>query len=305
MRWRKLGHVYSPRAKHEWAVSHAMLPTPLLIAPDRLRVFFASVDQNMIGRIGYVDIDPMEPTRVLAESQRPVLDTGADGCFDEHGVNPASVIERNGELWLYYFGYQRGLKVPYLLLAGLAVSRDGGESFRRYSDVPILERSQDERFVRSAPFALGGAAGVDLWYVSGNAFRLLSGRLVPTYSIRHVESSDGVTWAARGKEVVPLADDGDEYGLGRPFVTRFTSGWRLWYSRRTVSRGYRIGLAESSDGVTFVRRDNDVGIDVSSDGWDADMICYASVITLSIGTLMLYNGNGYGRSGFGAAMLDN
>ena len=306
MRWRKLGRIFAPDGTRSWARSHATVPTPLLLGSHAIRVFFASLDETWVGRIGYVDLDARDPTRVLDQSGSPVLDVGEPGAFDEHGVNAASVVRASsGEIRLYYFGFQRLRSLPYLLFAGLAISEDEGRSFTSRTEAPLIDRVEGERLVRSAPHVLAATRGFRMWYVSGDRFVSVGTRLQPTYCIRTLVSADGVRWTGPGQVAVSLRDDGDEYGLGRPWVVQDGSTYRMWYSRRTLRRGYRLGYAESVDGVSWRRLDDQVGIDVSPSGWDAEMICYPAVVETAHGAYLFYNGNGYGRSGFGVAVLES
>ena len=47
-----------------------------------------------------------------------------------------------------------------------------------------------------------------------------------------------------------------------------------------------------------------MGMDVSPNGWDSEMICYPYVFDHGRNRYMLYNGNGYGKTGFGLAVLE-
>ena len=76
----------------------------------------------------------------------------------------------------------------------------------------------------------------------------------------------------------------------------------MWYCSRGES--YRIGYAESDDGIHWIRKDQDVGIDVSDSGWDSEMIEYPFVFDHEGDRYMLYNGNGYGKTGIGLAVLE-
>lgn len=304
MRWEKLGRVYAPRGESAWAQAHAFLPTARSLGDGRVRVYAAFRDAGQVGRVGFVDVDERDPTRVLRVSGRPALDVGEPGTFDDSGVSPVSLVEHEGRLLLYYIGWQLGVKVRYALLMGLAESTDGGETFRRTSRVPVLERSDPELFVRSAGFVLKDAGRWRMWYVAGDRWVEVAGKQVPTYNVRHLESDDPARWGASGRVCVELAPGGDEYGFGRPFVVKDGGGrFRMWYSVRTVSRGYRIGYAESDDGLGWERRDAEAGIDVSASGWDSEMVCFACVLPTRHGTYMFYNGNGYGETGFGVAAL--
>ena len=98
--------------------------------------------------------------------------------------------------------------------------------------------------------------------------------------------------------------DDDEYALGRPWVVKDSNIYRMFYSIRTRSKGgYRLGYAESGDGLSWERKDDAVGIDVSDTGWDSEMIAYASIYRHENDTYLFYNGNNCGATGFGLAQL--
>jgi hypothetical protein len=301
MDWRKLGLVYCPTGEFAWARQYAHLPTPILFSPEIIRVYFAGLDEAKFGRIGYVDVDANQPTRVLTVSREPVLDLGEPGAFDDCGVNPSCVV-RVGDRWrMYYIGWQRSRRVPYLLFAGLAESRDG-ERFERVSRTPILERTDAEPFLRSATTVLAIDGGYRAWCVSALGWTTVNGEPYPRYVVRSAESADGVRWSEGGPVCIDL--EGDEFGIGRPWVVRDPDRYRMWYSIRSRSRPYRIGYAESAGGVKWTRMDDRVGIAASESGWDSEMICYAAVVDVNGKRLMFYNGNRHGATGFGVAVLE-
>ena len=66
---------------------------------------------------------------------------------------------------------------------------------------------------------------------------------------------------------------------------------------------YQLGYAESDDGITWKRMDHEVGIGRSTSGWDSEMLAYGWLQRHGNQTYLLYNGNGFGRSGVGLAVL--
>ena len=172
----------------------------------------AFLDELKVGRIGYVDVSARDPRQVVAVSRWPVLDIGAPGCFDDHGVTPMTVVKVGGELRLYYTGWQLSSTVRYYLLAGLAVSRDGGELFSRTSQVPLLERSDSELTVRTATHVALHAGIWKMRYIAGSSTIVVDGKQVPTYDMRYLESVDGLKWGDRGRVVMAPAGE-DEYRL--------------------------------------------------------------------------------------------
>lgn len=286
----------------EWATSHAFVPTPHLLPNDVIRVYAAFLDPKMVGRIGYVDVDARNPLRTIHVSEKPVLDVGEKGTFDDNGVTPMCIVQRESELWMYYTGWQLGVNTRYYLFTGLAVSSDGGATFRRHSRAPILDRSDRELHVRTAMHVHENNGIWRAWYIAGDSWINSGEKQVPTYNMRHLTSSDGVHWPEVGE--VCLNPEGiDEYGFGRPFIQTISNEYGMFYSIRTHSSGYRLGFARSSDGLSWRRLDELIGIDVAEHGWDSQMICFSAIQETRFGTYMFYNGNNYGQTGFGAARL--
>ncbi len=98
---------------------------------------------------------------------------------------------------------------------------------------------------------------------------------------------------------------GRAQAFSRPTVRRDGEGaYEMWFSYRSGSgEKYRIGHAVSQDGRSWALSLEDAGIDVSADGWDSEMIEYPFVFDHGGQRYMLYNGNGFGKSGFGLAVL--
>jgi sucrose-6-phosphate hydrolase SacC (GH32 family) len=304
MKWTKHGLIYAPDGRLPWAKHYAFPPTPYFLGDGRLRLYCAFCDAHTVGRVGYVDVDPADPKRVLAVSERPVLDIGEPGCFDENGLLPTSVVPVGDKLYLYYVGYQLGMKVRYYQFQGLAVSEDGGATFRRRRRTPVLDRSDAEPHHRTSAFVMRDGGRFKAWYVGGDRWTEVNGKSLPVYSIKYLESDDGEHWGPTGEPCINLKSD-DEHALGRAWVLKGDRLWRMFYSSRTRSKGYRLGYAESADGRRWTRKDDEVGIDVSPDGWDSQMIAYSSVVPYRDKVYLFYNGNNCGQTGFGYAVLEH
>ncbi len=304
MRWEKQGLIYAPDGSSSWARSHAMMPTPLMMPDGRIRVYIGSVDKKTVGRIGYVDVDAHNPTKILRVCSQPVLDIGAPGNFDDNGVVPSCILRRGTEIWLYYVGFQLGTEVRYRMFSGLAISQDGGDTFHRKQTSPILAQGAGESLFRTAPWVMPDGDGWVMWYVGGDEFIHSHGKWLPTYLLRRIESPDGIVWPRTGDPMFELGGE-DEIGFGRPCVIKGHERIRMLYSIRSRTGAYRLGYAESQDGETWSRRDHCLGLDISNSGWDSQMTCYASVLKSTPETLMFYNGNDYGRTGLGVATLVN
>jgi predicted GH43/DUF377 family glycosyl hydrolase len=302
VKWRKLGPVFAPDGTYNWAVSHAFCPTAIMLGEDRIRVLVSIRDRDQVGRVGYADVDAADPTKVLAVSEKPVFDIGEAGMFDDNGVTPGCVIEDGDSLRLYYGGWQLGHRVRYFLFQGLAVSHDGGDSFERVSRVPILDRSDPEPMNRVGGHVLPLGDRWRMWYAGGDRWVTANGKRVPSYPLRYLESDDGVTWGKEGELCLRLEDN--ELGFSRPFVVDAGDRLRLWYSIRQLDGLYRVGYAESDDGRVWERMDSEAGLDVSESGWDSEMVGLTCYQETPHGTYLFYNGNNFGETGFGVAVLE-
>jgi hypothetical protein len=299
MRWRKLGLVFQPDPTLSWSRSHAMVPTPIWM-PNLgvLRVFYTACDAAGVGRPSYFDVDPADPTRVLYRHPTPVLDIGRPGTFDENGAVVTSVVHAtDGRLYMYYVGFELGTRIRYRLLTGLATSDDGGASFMRTGEVPVLERSTEELFFRGGPFVLHDGARFRMWYVAGSDWIDLNGKPMPEYRVKYLESTDGISWGPAGRLVLDITGH-DEHGFGRPWILRGPQGYAMFYSvRRKSLAAYRMGYAESNDGLAWDRQDSRLGLDAGPEPYDDMAAMYAAPIELDGRLWCFYNGNEFGREG--------
>lgn len=302
MKWNKLGHIFAPSGDLHWAKSYAHLPTVDVIDDEIIRVYFAALDVHKYGRIGYVDLDINNPKKILHVTNEPILDIGELGCFDDCGVNPSCILNIEGKKHLYYIGWQKSSRVPYMLFAGLALST-GQEKFEKYGKTPILERIPQDSLMRSAISVIQDGDTYKAWYVSGLEWITVDSMQYPSYIIRYAESLDGIQWNPHDKICINFKDE-HEFGFGRPWVIKDNNVYKMWYSIRSRTAPYKIGYAESKDGLDWIRKDEEVGIEKSAEGWDSEMICYPCVTDIKGKRYMFYNGNQHGSTGFGVAVLE-
>jgi predicted GH43/DUF377 family glycosyl hydrolase len=304
LRWRSLGLIFQPDLTREWMRSHAQLPTPLQIESSVFRVFFASRDEKNRSHISWFDVDLQYPSKILRQSDEPVLTPGLLGRFDADGIYPASVVRDNTRVLLYTIGWNAGLRPPMFYASiGLAYSNDNGETFVRHGNAPIMARSEHDPCLVTSPVVLREGPRWRMWYVSGYRWEETSTGLSSHYHIKYAESEDGVTWRRDGHVCIAESTP-DETNIGRCCIVKHEDRYRAWYS---YARGghYRIGYAESTDGLCWVRKDDQVEFRTSGQAWDAEAQAYPYVVRYGERWYMFYNGNGYGRDGIGLAVAED
>lgn len=283
-------------------------PVPILI-DDRIRVYFAA--RNVAGKSypAFVDLDAGDPRRVLDWQLQPIMPYGPTGTFDDDGNMPACALRNGDDILLYYSGWNRRVTTPCHNSTGLAHSRDGGKTFIRRFDGPLLDRTPDEPYMAVTPWVMREASGWRMWYVSGMGWINVEGRQEPLYAIKQADSTDGVHWRRDGRLAVPLRHDGE--AIARPTVSRDPSGvYHMWYSYRDSHDfrdgvgSYRIGYAQSADGRTWNRNDAAAGLPVEREDWEAQMRCYPYLLHIGDRSYLFYSGNSFGQSGLGCAVWE-
>jgi hypothetical protein len=303
MKWTKKGLVFGPGGKLDWARHSAAQPTPILLDDNTIRVFVGFRDTEGVTRLGYVDVAADNPARVLGISNRPSLEIGRDGTFDDNGVILGDVVRDGPDLRLYYVGFQLVAKAKFLAFTGLATSSDNGETFIRQGETPILDRADEALYIRAIHTAIREGNKWTVWYAAGSGWQLIEGKPYPNYHIRYLESADGVCFGSEGK--VCIMTEGREYRIGRPRVYRTDAGYEMFYTKGTVDGDYLPGYAQSNDGITWRRMDSEVGLALSAQGWDSKALCYISLLAWKDRIYAFYNGNDFGRDGFGYALLES
>lgn len=302
-RWTKLGRLYTPpeQARHPKLATHAANPLPVHLEGDVYRVFYSGRDAHKRSSVGAVDIDIVRRT-VVRDHYEPFFLHGLPGSFYADGVSIGNCYRAGSRRFMLFMGWQApaggqwrgdigGLEVLPDLHLALAGER------------PWLGADATDPISLSYPWVSerpGG--GYDMWYGSTRSWDAGNGEMV--HVLNHASSQDGLAWTRHGL-AVPF-EIGRAQAFSRPTVARADDGrMQMWFSYRSGSgETYRIGYAEN-DGSGWRLALEDAGIGVSVDGWDADMIEYPFVFDHAGQRYLLYNGNGYGRTGFGLAVLEH
>lgn len=282
--------------KSDWIKSHSYVPTAFLTA-NNIRVLISFWDKNKIGRIGFIDIDSNNPTKIIDYSKKPSLDVGEPGCFDEHGVTPLSIIRDKNYLRLYYAGWQRNKQYRYTLFTGLAISTDEGRSFERYQKTPIIGPTPQSPQVRTGGCVIYDNGIWKTWYAEAHGTIIMNNKKVPTYNLAYMESNDGINWSDKGI-IVKKTQENKIFGYGRSAIVKINQKYHAWMSVRTYN-GYKIGYCHSADGINWSNFDFfNKGLEPNAQSCSENLeVAFPSLIIRENTTCMFYNGNNYGENG--------
>lgn len=300
MAWKKLGLIIEPDPGVSWMTHYTGPSFVDMTDSDVIDILVTGRDHNNVSRIGRIKVSKENPLNVVEIQPQPLFDIGQLGTFDESGVSYPWLVKFNNKIYMYYVGWVAGGKTRFQNATGLCQSVDNGESYQRVSRAPILPRSNDEPIATGSVCVLKENGLWRMWYTSFDRWEMTEVAAQHYYNIKYAESNDGLNWDRQGHVAIDFKDE-DEHTIGKPMVLRGRNKYEMWYAYRGGSDLYRIGYADSSDGVNWTRKDSEVGIDVSETGWDSEMIEYAYVFDSNDKRYMIYNGNNFGKSGLGLA----
>lgn len=310
--WRNEGLLFDTRSQGAWSKTwlYAQAPQALEFAGSR-RIYFTARRRDQSGQwVSQPFFVPVigQNSGFLGAPSAPLLGLGETGCFDEHGIFPFSPVLVDDEVWAFTTGWQRRISVPVETGIGLTVSSDGS-SFRRHGLGPVLTRSANEPFLVCDGFVRRVGEYFLMWYSFGTAWLSSDSETEPqrVYKIGVAKSTDGVAWhPSGGQQAIP-----DRRGplecqalpsvvvLGDRLIMAYCFRDAIGF-RSNPDRSYRIGFAESLDGLSWSLLDQS-DWEVPRADFDSQMQAYPGLFQDGESLLLLYNGNDFGRDGFGVA----
>jgi len=297
--WKKLGCIFKAENQTESIYSHTAMPQAYHLYDDIFRIYFGSRNKNSKPSINYVEIDIKEPNKILKISENPVLEKSEWGMFDDNGLYPGNLLKIDEKLYMYYMGRSNGQEPLYYMAIGLAQSDDNGLSFQKISKAPILDRNKYDPWMTTTPFIMKEDKVYHMWYTSGFGWNMDKKNPKSYYHIKYAKSFDVINWEPTGKVCIDLKDE--ESNIAAPTVLKEDGIYKMWYSYVDTA-SYKIGYAESENGLDWIRKDEEVGISLSDSGWDSECMAYPCVFLHKGKKYMLYSGNTLGKEGIGLAV---
>ncbi len=316
MRWHKLGQIFdtADHALPLGCVAFAQSPQSLVFK-DFVRVYFSTRQLDSKGKylshVAYVDFDK-NFSRVIRVSTEPVIPLGGLGAFDEHGIFPFNVVRNGAQIYAYSTGWNRRVSVSTDAAIGLAISHDDGRTFEKFGQGPVLGPALHEPFLVGDAFVRQYRRDFHMWYIFGTRWTVgpAGGPPERVYKIAHATSKDGKDWTRNGRAIITNRLNEDEC-QALPTVVEIDEIFHMFFCyrestdfRNDPDRTYKIGHAISSDLINWQRDDDFAPLDIPEKGWDSQMQCYPHVFEMDGGIYLLYNGNEFGRFGFGLAKLE-
>lgn len=299
MKWNKLGQIYKYKIQHPLLLTHASNPLAVHLEGVIYRVFFSGRNKENKSSVGYVDFN-LETLEVINECLEPVFVFGETNSFYSHGVSIGNLYMQNEKEYILFMGWNIKANEHWRGDVGRLEIKDNLH-FSLVPHQPFMTIDQEDTMSLSYPFVLHHEGVYKMWYGSTITWEAENCEML--HVIKYATSVDGENWEKHGI-AIPY-ELGVAQAFSRPTVIIDQKGYHMWYSYRSGDgTKYRIGYSYSTDGLIWNREHDKVGLEVSTEGWDSEMICYPFVFEHNNKRYMLYNGNEFGKEGFGIAVQE-
>ena len=301
--WRKVGLIFKPTEKE---YTHGSHPCAIQVKDDLYIIAFTKRDLRQRSHIFLSYATVADGNVALLGSPKLALLPGEPCRFDCDGVISVCLVKNKEVIYLYYVGWQILPEGLWICDTGRAILDPEQLTLTREFLGPVLGRDKMNPLFAAATAFHVSDDHWQTWYNSGIRWEKTHDGWKHYYGIHYAESINGIDWKCDSDMCLPFADE-YEYAFGRPSVIKIGDTYFMWYAHRATRDigTYRIGFAYSRNGRNWNRNDGKSGIDVASSGWDSERICYPCVFEHQGLMYMLYNGNGYGKTGFGLAVMES
>lgn len=316
MKWKKLGQIFNFEESpfNQKFASHAQSPQALVF-DDFVRIYFSTrkkeADGMFTSYIQFIDMSK-DFKEIINYSNDEVISLGNIGCFDEHGIFPISPLRIENKVYAYTSGWTRRSSVSIDSGIGLVISNDNGDTFKRIADGPVLTSSLFEPFLIIDGFVRKFNDMFYMFYIFGQKWCEPTNQYDAerVYKIGYATSNNGIDWVKANNSIIEDRIDENEC-QALPTVIQIGDKYHMYFCyrhmigfRKDKRKAYRLGYAYSYDLIDWIRCDNDSGITEEENSWDSDMMCYPNIFEVNEEVYLLYNGNEFGKNGFGLAKLD-
>lgn len=319
MIWKKTGKIIDPTIVELPNGCKEFAQSPqTIVFDDFVRIYFSTRKRDEKGEylslISFIDMD-LEMKTIINFSNKEVISLGKLGTFDEHGIFPINPFkDDNGKIYAFTCGWNRRKSVPVETSIGLVISKNQGETFERIGNGPIVSATLDEPVLVGDAFVQKYDGVYHMWYIFGTKWipSTENEPVARVYKIAHATSTDMINWdKEKGIQIIDdLLNENECQAL--PTVIKIKNTYHMYFCfreatdfRNNANRGYRIGYAFSKDLKNWRRNDSLGGFFKSNEAnnWDNEMQCYPHIFNIKSKVYMLYNGNEFGKHGFGVAEL--
>lgn len=314
LKWKNKRHLFDPYSHKlpKNCISHAQSPQAIELS-DRIRIFFSarSVDdkKKYLSHIMYVDY-LKDFSKIIDICSDSCVELGETGSYHEHGIFPISIFKDNDNIYGFITGWSRRYSVSAESAIGIYKTKNQGKKFEPIFNGPIMSSYKNEPFLVADPFIYKHDSIYHMFYIFGDKWINKPKYKTPerVYKIAYASSENLFDWDRRSEFIIKPKLENECQAL--PSVIKIKDKFVMVFCYRDVfdfreskKKSYKLGYAYSKNLITWTRDDSLIKIS-KNNNWDNQMQCYPQFFKLQEKIFLLYNGNNFGKNGFGIAELE-
>jgi len=299
MKWHKLGRIFDIEeiSRSAEMLSHASTPSPLVIGDNQVRIFYSSRDIRNRSSISYFDLD-LSTLKIIYAHDKPLFKFGEDHTFFSEGISLGNVFKWKGAVYMAFMGWKIPEGEHWFGQIGL-LGINSENNIHLLQDFPVLPINSIDPISLSYPW-VSATENMEITYWYGSTLTWDGPNCDMIHVLKEGRTINLSRWESGTRT---LAFDQSEFqAFSSPTILEISDKRVLFFSYRGEGMSYKIGSAELTNEYPVATKD-DFGISENLEQWESEMQCYPRIFQLSGKHYMLYNGNQYGKSGIGLALL--
>ncbi|MFN4219966.1 MAG: hypothetical protein ACK4GJ_03470 [bacterium] len=301
MIWKKLGRIYHPIPIDDYLLTHASNPVAINLDKDIFRIFFNGRNKDNKSSVGFVDIDIIK-RKVVNICKASIFTFGNNDSFYSHGVSIGNIYTIQDKYYIQFMGWKIEEGKHWYGQIGRLRLNHKLDNLKLDPNNVYMALDREDPISLSYSWVMQDDGIYKMWYGSTISWVSENGEMV--HVIKYATSKDGIVWQKHGIAIPYELGVAQAFSKPTVYVDNFKVYHMFFSYRGSPLKKYRIGYARSRDGIKWELELDESGIDVEKEGWDSEMICYPFVFEHKGDVYMLYNGNEYGKTGFGLAILE-
>ena len=273
-------------------------PICLVINQSKFRLFFNSRDTENRSSVYSIDVTYPEFLPKY-ESIKLQMGFGRSSEYFSHGISLGQIFEVNGSKFVSIMGWKNDPIKHWEGRIGYIPLNKSGD-LTTLSDKPWINLDESDPISLSYPAVISEGGFLRVWYGSTITWDAGNGEMLHVIKEGLINLEGDLT---KTEITVPYVL-GEAQAFSRPAVLEINGKKLLAYSFRGNVTKYQIGFMWLNDFSTASQLNGIKSFKPSENSLENEMVEYPSFLTIGSNIYMLYNGNEFGKSGVGVALLE-
>lgn len=294
LRFQTCGRVLNP-VELDSHYTHAAYPVGLHLGSNQWMVYFTMRNQQNQSKIVALNFE-WTGNKLIPTGTRPntILESSTD--FDKDGISMGNILPMGSEYFIYTLNWNLQSDVPWRNTIGMASASSPAGPFVK-QNTPTIPLSDINPHSMSYPWVIKIDDKYHCYFGSNGIWGPEKNDM--NHVIKQAISHDGKTWVQQKETLIGITKE--RTAVSRPTVIPYGDKYLMLFSAKNTQNKYDMHAAISADGNIWT--DIELLIEGQTESWESEERTYPALFTFDNEIYVLYNGNEYGKTGFGLLKL--